>query len=188
MTDLAAPPTRSDWTVDEVREIYGRPFLQLVHEAAEVHRRHFDPAEVQVCQLVSIKTGGCPEDCGYCSQSVHNDSGLKPQPLMGRDEVTRIARRAKRNGVTRLCLGVRGAVRDATVNRFLKHVAIPAADLDAARVAGALLGRVGGSATVDALVVAVAAERPGAVVVTVDADDVPPLAEAAGVRVELLKS
>lgn len=83
---------------------------------------------------------------------------------------------------------VRGGARDATVNRFLKHAAIPAADLDAARVAGALLGRVGGSATVDALVVAVAAERPGAVVVTVDADDVPPLAEAAGVRVELLKS
>jgi len=105
VTDLAAPPTRSDWTVDEVREIYGRPFLQLVHEAAEVHRQHFDPAEVQVCQLVSIKTGGCPEDCGYCSQSVHNDSAVKPEPLMQRDEVVRIAKRAKRNGVTRLCLG-----------------------------------------------------------------------------------
>ena len=105
MTELASPPTRTDWTIDDVRAIYHRPFLQLVHEAAEVHRRHFDPAEVQVCQLVSIKTGGCPEDCGYCSQSVHNDSGVKPQPLMGRDEVTRIARRAKRNGVTRLCLG-----------------------------------------------------------------------------------
>jgi biotin synthase len=105
VTDLATPPTRSDWTLDEVRDLFGRPLLQLVHEAAEVHRRHFDPAEVQVCQLVSIKTGACPEDCGYCSQSVHNDSGVKPEPLMPRDEVVRIARRAKRNGVTRLCLG-----------------------------------------------------------------------------------
>jgi biotin synthase len=105
VTDLAAPPVRSDWTLDEVRDLFGRPLLQLVHEAAEVHRRHFDPAEVQVCQLVSIKTGACPEDCGYCSQSVHNDSGVKPEPLMPRDEVVRIARRAKRNGVTRLCLG-----------------------------------------------------------------------------------
>jgi biotin synthase len=105
VTDLAAPAIRSDWTIDDVRAVYSRPFLQLVHEAAEVHRQHFDPAEVQVCQLVSIKTGGCPEDCGYCSQSVHNDSSVKPEPLMARDEVTRIARRAKRNGVTRLCLG-----------------------------------------------------------------------------------
>ena len=105
MTELATPSTRTDGTIDDVRAIYPRPLLQLVHEAAEVHRRHHDPAEVQVCQLVSIKTGGCPEDCGYCSQSVHNDSGVKPEPLMGRDEVVRIARRAKRNGVTRLCLG-----------------------------------------------------------------------------------
>jgi biotin synthase len=105
VTDLATPITRSDWTVDEIRAIYSRPFLQLVHEAAGVHRQHFDPAEIQVCQLVSIKTGGCPEDCGYCSQSVHNDSAVKPEPLMQKDEVVRIARRAKRNGVTRLCLG-----------------------------------------------------------------------------------
>ena len=107
MTELASPTAaqRTDWTLDEVRAIYERPLLELVHEAAEVHRRHHDPAAVQVCQLVSIKTGGCPEDCGYCSQSVHNDSDVKPEPLMDRDEVVRIAKRAKRNGVTRLCLG-----------------------------------------------------------------------------------
>jgi biotin synthase len=93
------------WSVDDIRAIYDRPLLDLVRDAAEAHRQHFDPSEVQVCQLVSIKTGGCPEDCGYCSQSVHNDSGVKPEPLMDRDEVVRIARRAKRNGVTRLCLG-----------------------------------------------------------------------------------
>ena len=105
MTDLAVPPARTDWTLEEIRAVYERPFLDLVHEAAAVHRQHHDPTEVQVCQLVSIKTGGCPEDCGYCSQSVHNDSGVKPEPLMSRDEVVRIAKRAKRNGVTRLCLG-----------------------------------------------------------------------------------
>jgi len=104
VTDLASP-TKTDWTLEEIRAIYHRPLLELVRDASEVHRQFHDPAEVQVCQLVSIKTGGCPEDCGYCSQSVHNDSGVKPQPLMSRDEVTRIARRAKRNGVTRLCLG-----------------------------------------------------------------------------------
>jgi len=96
---------RSNWTIEAIREVYDRPLLELVRQAADVHREHFDPAEVQVCQLVSIKTGGCPEDCGYCSQSVHNDSSVKPEPLMGRDEVVRIAKRAKRNGVTRLCLG-----------------------------------------------------------------------------------
>jgi biotin synthase len=109
VTDLASPTKtatqNSTWTLEEIRAIYHRPLLELVRDASEVHRQFHDPAEVQVCQLVSIKTGGCPEDCGYCSQSVHNDSGVKPQPLMSRDEVTRIARRAKRNGVTRLCLG-----------------------------------------------------------------------------------
>jgi biotin synthase len=106
VTQTAIPPTtRSDWTIEEIRAVYDRPFLELVRDAAEVHRQHHDPAEVQVCQLVSIKTGGCPEDCGYCSQSVHNNSGVKPEPLMGRDEVVAVARRAKAQGVTRLCLG-----------------------------------------------------------------------------------
>jgi biotin synthase len=96
---------RHDWSYDEVRELFDEPLMELVHRAATVHRQFHDPTEVQVCQLVSIKTGGCPEDCAYCSQSVHNDSGVKPEPLMGTDEVVRIARRAKAQGVTRLCLG-----------------------------------------------------------------------------------
>jgi biotin synthase len=96
---------RHDWSYDEVRELFDEPLMELVHRAATVHRQFHDPTEVQVCQLVSIKTGGCPEDCGYCSQSVHNDSGVKPEPLMSADEVVRIARRAKGQGVTRLCLG-----------------------------------------------------------------------------------
>jgi biotin synthase len=96
---------RHDWSYDEVRELFDAPLMDLVHRAATVHRQFHDPAEVQVCQLVSIKTGGCPEDCGYCSQSVHNNSGVRPEPLMSTDEVVRIARRAKAQGVTRLCLG-----------------------------------------------------------------------------------
>jgi biotin synthase len=96
---------RHDWSYDEVRQLFDEPLMELVHRAATVHRQFHDPTEVQVCQLVSIKTGGCPEDCAYCSQSVHNDSGVKPEPLMSTDEVVRIARRAKAQGVTRLCLG-----------------------------------------------------------------------------------
>ena len=105
MTQTAESAARTDWTLDEVRALYELPLMELVHRAAGVHRRFHDPAEVQVCQLVSIKTGGCPEDCGYCSQSVHNDSGVKAEPLMDRADVVRIAKRAKAQGVTRLCLG-----------------------------------------------------------------------------------
>jgi biotin synthase len=96
---------RHDWSYDEVRELFDEPLMELVHRAATVHRQFHDPTEVQVCQLLSIKTGGCPEDCSYCSQSVHNDSGVKPEPLMSTDEVVRIAKRAKAQGVTRFCLG-----------------------------------------------------------------------------------
>jgi biotin synthase len=96
---------RHDWSLAEVRALFDVPLMELVQRAAAVHRRFHDPTEVQVCQLVSIKTGGCPEDCAYCSQSVHNDSGVKPEALMSTGEVVAIARRAKANGVTRLCLG-----------------------------------------------------------------------------------
>jgi biotin synthase len=96
---------RHDWSIGEVRELFDEPLMELVQRAAAVHRELHDPTEVQVCQLLSIKTGGCPEDCAYCSQSVHNDSGVKPEPLMSTDEVVRVARRAKANGVTRMCLG-----------------------------------------------------------------------------------
>ncbi|MBW8825201.1 MAG: biotin synthase BioB [Acidobacteria bacterium] len=96
---------RSNWTVEEVREIWELPLMELVQRASEVHRAFHDPTEVQVCELLSIKTGGCPEDCGYCSQSVHNDSELQVQPLMQLDDVLRAARRAKANGASRFCMG-----------------------------------------------------------------------------------
>jgi len=96
---------RHDWTIAEVTDLYERPLMELVRQAGEVHRAHHDPDEVQVNQLLSIKTGACPEDCGYCSQSVHYDTGVKPEPLMDVDEVVRTAKRAQRAGVTRFCMG-----------------------------------------------------------------------------------
>jgi biotin synthase len=96
---------RHDWTLNEVRSVYSTPLLELVFSAATVHRRHHDPAEVQVCKLISIKTGGCPEDCAYCSQSARYQTEIKASPLMEKDEVLEIARRAKAVGVSRVCMG-----------------------------------------------------------------------------------
>ena len=106
MTDTPIPdPPRHDWTRDEVRDVYHTPLLDLVHRAATVHRRHHDAGEVQVCKLISIKTGACPEDCKYCSQSSRYATGVDATKLMEADEVMAIARRAKDAGVTRVCLG-----------------------------------------------------------------------------------
>jgi len=102
MTDTDA---RSDWTLDEVRALFELPLMELVRRSGRVHEQLHEADVVHVNQLLSIKTGACPEDCGYCSQSVHHDTGVKPEPLMDRDEVVRIAKRAKNNGVTRFCMG-----------------------------------------------------------------------------------
>ena len=112
--------TRSDWTIPEIEEIFHLPLLDLVARANAVHRQHHDPHEGRVNPLISIKTGGCPEDCGYCSQSVHNDSGVKPEPLMSTDEVVAIARRARDNGASRVCLGA--AWREVKDNRQFDRV------------------------------------------------------------------
>ena len=96
---------RHDWTLDEVREVYSYPLLELVYRAATVHRQFHDPGEVQVCRLISIKTGGCPEDCSYCSQSSRYQTDIKASALMEKDEVLGIARRAKDAGVSRVCMG-----------------------------------------------------------------------------------
>ena len=73
---------RHDWTLSEITAVYETPLMELVRRASDVHRVFHDPDEVQVNQLLSIKTGACPEDCGYCSQSVHYDTGVKPEPLV----------------------------------------------------------------------------------------------------------
>jgi biotin synthase len=96
---------RHDWTGAEVRELYDLPLLELVHRAAVVHRRFHDPTEVQVCRLISVKTGGCPEDCAYCAQSSRYETGIEAQAMLDRDTVLGIARQAKANGVSRVCMG-----------------------------------------------------------------------------------
>ena len=79
--------TRTNWTRDELRSLFDLPFTDLLFRAAETHRAHHAPGEVQLCTLLSIKTGGCPEDCGYCSQSASANSGLKAEKLMQVDAV-----------------------------------------------------------------------------------------------------
>ncbi|MDI4665824.1 biotin synthase BioB [Xanthobacter autotrophicus] len=96
---------RSDWTEAEARALYDLPFPELLFRAQSVHRRHFDPATVETATLLSIKTGGCAEDCGYCSQSAHHETGLKATKLMGVEEVLSQAQKAKEGGATRFCMG-----------------------------------------------------------------------------------
>ncbi|TLU73321.1 biotin synthase BioB [Lichenicoccus roseus] len=97
--------TRHDWTRDEVAALIALPFPELLFRAQTVHRARFDPTEVQISTLLSIKTGGCPEDCGYCSQSVHHESGLKASKLMQVEAVLAEARAAKAGGASRFCMG-----------------------------------------------------------------------------------
>ena len=111
---------RHDWTLDEVRGLFETPLLELVFRAAAIHRRFHDPAEVQVCKLISIKTGGCPEDCAYCSQSSRYQTEVTASPLMQNQEVLEIARRAKEAGVSRVCMGA--AWRDVRDNKQFDRV------------------------------------------------------------------
>jgi biotin synthase len=104
MTRDPAEP-RHDWTLAEVEALFELPFPELVFQAASVHRRWFDPAEVQLSQLLSIKTGGCAENCGYCSQSAHFDTGLKAERLMEAEAVIAAAREARAGGAQRFCMG-----------------------------------------------------------------------------------
>jgi biotin synthase len=97
--------TRADWTREEIAALFDLPFTELVFRAAEVHRAHHAANEVQLSTLLSIKTGGCPEDCGYCSQSVHADSGVKATKLMDVQAVLQSAAQAKDHGSTRFCMG-----------------------------------------------------------------------------------
>jgi biotin synthase len=108
MNVSATPDTsdiRTDWTLDEVREIYALPFADLIFKAQTLHRKYFDPNEVQISTLLSIKTGACPEDCGYCPQSARFNTDLESEPLMALEEVVANARVAKEKGATRFCMG-----------------------------------------------------------------------------------
>ena len=111
---------RTDWSIAEIRELFDTPLIPLVRQASDVHQQFHDPEVVHVNQLLSIKTGACPEDCGYCSQSVHNNTGVKPEPLMKVDDVVHTAKRAQANGVTRFCMGA--AWRDVKDNAQFDRV------------------------------------------------------------------
>jgi biotin synthase len=103
IADPAQP--RHDWTLDEVEALFELPFTELVFRAAEVHRRWFDPTELQLSQLLSVKTGGCPEDCGYCSQSQHFKTATRASKLLDAETVIAAARDAKAGGAQRFCMG-----------------------------------------------------------------------------------
>ena len=104
---FAANPAepRHDWTRVEVEALFALPFAELMFQAASVHRTNFDPTEIQLSQLLSVKTGGCAEDCGYCSQSASFDTGLKATKLMAVDAVIAAAAEAKAGGAQRFCMG-----------------------------------------------------------------------------------
>jgi biotin synthase len=100
-----AGAVRSDWTRDEVEALFALPFNELLFRAHGVHRAHFDPTEVQVSTLLSIKTGACPEDCKYCPQSTRYDTGLEPEKLLEVERVLESARTARAAGASRFCMG-----------------------------------------------------------------------------------
>ena len=101
----ALPATRHDWSLREVESLFDLPFTDLLHRAASVHRQHFDPAEVQVSTLLSVKTGGCPEDCAYCPQAQRYHTGVEATKLMSTEAVVEKARQAKAAGASRFCMG-----------------------------------------------------------------------------------
>ncbi|MDQ7949651.1 MAG: biotin synthase BioB [Pedobacter sp.] len=111
---------RHDWTTEEITEIYNRPFLDLVYQAATVHRENKDYAEVQISSLISIKTGGCAEDCAYCPQAARYHTDLEVQALMKVDQVVDAAMKAKAGGASRLCMGA--AWREVRDNRDFDRV------------------------------------------------------------------
>jgi biotin synthase len=111
---------RHNWTKEEIHDIYNMPLLELVFRAAELHRKYNDTAEVQVCTLLSIKTGGCSEDCAYCPQAARYSTGVDVQALMKKEEVLSYAQKAKDAGSTRFCMGA--AWREVRDNRDFDRV------------------------------------------------------------------
>ena len=100
-----AAPELQPWPVEAVQQLLDMPFLDLLHRAQTVHREHWPAGEIELATLLSVKTGGCPENCGYCPQSAEFDTGVKAEKLMSVDEVTRAAQAAKDAGATRFCMG-----------------------------------------------------------------------------------
>ncbi len=111
---------RNDWTKEEISEIYNSPLLDLIYRGATAHREYHETGEVQVCTLLSIKTGGCPEDCSYCPQAARYQTNVTAQKLLSVDEVLSSAKEAKMSGSTRFCMGA--AWREVRTNRDFDKV------------------------------------------------------------------
>ena len=111
---------RHNWNIEDIQSVYNTPLLELVFKAASIHREFNDTAEVQVCTLLSIKTGGCSEDCAYCPQAARYNTGVDVQALMQKDEVLAYAQKAKEAGSTRFCMGA--AWREVRDNRDFDRV------------------------------------------------------------------
>lgn len=119
-TTSAASVIRTDWTRDEIAEIYHSPLMSLIYKASELHKQYQTVGEVQVCTLLSIKTGGCPEDCSYCPQAARYHTEVEVHKLLDKDEVLTKASIAKQNGSTRFCMGA--AWRNIRDNRDFDNV------------------------------------------------------------------
>ncbi len=111
---------RNDWKLEEIKDIFYKPVLELVYEAATIHRQYNETGEVQVCTLLSVKTGGCAEDCAYCPQAARYHTNVKAQKLLAVDEVLKNALEAKESGSTRFCMGA--AWREIRDNRDFDNV------------------------------------------------------------------
>ena len=132
---------RHDWTREEVRAIHDLPLPDLLHRAQTVHREHHRPDAVQLCTLLSVKTGGCPEDCAYCPQSSHHATEVEPERMMSVEEVLDSARKARMSGATRLCMGAawRDALEGPAFERVLTMIrGIRAEGLEACATLGML--------------------------------------------------
>src|ERR1039458_6318034 len=117
-------PIRHDWTREEIREIHALPLPELIFQAQLVHRKFNRPDEVQLCKLLSIKTGGCSEDCAYCSQSARYKTGVAHEELMSSGDVLAAAKRATAEGATRFCMGAawRNVIDGKDFDRVLEMV------------------------------------------------------------------
>ncbi|WP_448518193.1 biotin synthase BioB [Rhodoflexus sp.] len=120
LQDTLQGAIRNDWTIEEIRDIYFSPLLDLIYRAATVHRIYNDPQEVQVCTLLSVKTGGCPEDCAYCPQAARYSTGVNTHKLLDVETVLERARQAYNSGSTRFCMGA--AWREVRNNRDFDKV------------------------------------------------------------------
>jgi biotin synthase len=141
--DIDFGAVHHDWTRAEVRALFALPFPELIFRAQTIHRRNFDPTEVQISTLLSIKTGGCPEDCAYCPQSVYYDTGVKAEKLMSIEAVLAEARAAKSAGASRFCMGAAWREpKDRDLDKVCEMVeGVKALGLETCATLGMLTGR-----------------------------------------------